>query len=412
MAGSAQPPSIEAFYTKAKEAYSAGDYEAYFEGMLKAHELHPYHQVILYHCGVGAALTGRSSDAYKYLRQAVMIDARLKLKDNPDLASLQGQPAFDTLLKLQQEMLQPIIHSDTAFVIPDRTLHLECVAANSKDGSFFMGSIHRRKIIRRDIKGSVSDFTSDGAFDLGGVFGLKVDTRRQVLWACSSPVPEMEDYDSTLQSALYKFDIKSGSLLGRYTPDYPATHFVFGDMTLNSNGEPFVSDGQNNVVFKIDEKNNKLVPYYTSKEFWNIQGITFSNDDRYLFIADYIKGIFRLDTKTHELILLTCGVDASMKGIDGLTYYHHHLVAIQNGVHPLRVTRYALNPNEDVIVSMTILDRAHPAFHEPTIGDCAGSEFYYVANSQWNGYTEDFRLKNESDLQDIVILKANLEKLN
>jgi hypothetical protein len=47
--------------------------------------------------------------------------------------------------------------------------------------------------------------------------------------------------------------------------------------------------------------NKQLEPYFTSDELWSLQGITFSEDERYMFIADYIKGIFRLNIKTKEL---------------------------------------------------------------------------------------------------------------
>jgi hypothetical protein len=223
-------------------------------------------------------------------------------------------------------------------------------------------------------------------------------------------MPEMENYDTLSTSHVYKYDL-NGKLLAKYSPELTGKDFIFGDLLLNKNGEVFISDTQNNTIFKVNETTNKLESFFTSEQFWNIQGITFSEDEKYLFIADYIKGIYRLNPKTKELAPLVKGISVSLKSVDGLLWYQNSLIAIQNGVVPMRVTRYFLNPTLDTITGFEIIDRAHPAFNEPTNGCIVGNTLYYVANSQWGGYDEKHQLKTEDQLQDIVILKADLHKI-
>ncbi|CAN0467095.1 unnamed protein product, partial [Phaeothamnion confervicola] len=134
----------------------------------------------------------------------------------------------------------------------------------------------------------------------------------------------------------------------------------------------------------------------------------FSEDERYLFFADYIKGIFRLDTKTKELLLLENKSEASLKAIDGLLWYKNSLIAIQNATNPMKVSRYTLSPDLKSVTQLEIIDRAHPAFNEPTNGCIVNDELYYIANSQWSGYTDDNKPKPTDQLQDIIILKAAL----
>jgi hypothetical protein len=177
---------------------------------------------------------------------------------------------------------------------------------------------------------------------------------------------------------------------------------------LNQEGIPFISDSKNNIIFTIDENDSILKEFYSSKEFWSIQGVAFSENNQTLFIADYIKGLFALSMKTKNLQQISSAVDVSLKGIDGLTYYNHSLIAIQNGVIPKRVTRYFLDKNERRIERFEIIDRNHPAFNEPTSGTLVGNKFYYVANSQWNGY-KDGKILASDQLQDIVILKSVLK---
>jgi len=115
------------------------------------------------------------------------------------------------------------------------------------------------------------------------------------------------------------------------------------------------------------------------------------------------KGVTDLLEEEWDLVL-----DVTLKGIDGLVYDDHALIAIQNGTNPLRVSRYILNPEQNQITQFEIIDRKHPAFNEPTLGVVAGRTFYYIANSQWNGYDLHHEIKPDSLLQDIVILKSKL----
>jgi outer membrane protein assembly factor BamB len=222
-------------------------------------------------------------------------------------------------------------------------------------------------------------------------------------------MPEMENFDSLATSGVYQYDIKTGKLIRRYTST-EKNDFIFGDLTLDPKGNVFVSDSKNNIIFVANQKTGKLENYFSSPEFWNLQGITFSKDGRYLFIADYIKGIFRLDTKEKSLKLLTTDFDQSLKSIDGLTFYNNTLIAIQNAVVPMRVTQYRLNKSLDAIADFSIIDRGHPAFNEPTIGCVASDTLYYIGNSLWSGYTDQHQLKEFSALQEVVVLKAALKK--
>jgi hypothetical protein len=359
---------------------------------------------------VASALTNRSEEAVSYLRDAVLVNTQFDLSIG-DLKSLSGQKDFEALKTLQLNLRLPIVHSDTAFTLKDRALHLESVAAGEKDGVFYLTSIHKRKIIKVDEKGNITDFTKSAQDGITSLLGIKVDKAKKVLWTCSSPMPEMENFDTTSVSSVFKYDLKTCKLLAKYSPDASVKSSVFGDLILNKKGEVFISDTQSNTIFKVNEITQKLELYFSSQEFWNIQGITFSEDERFLFVADYIKGIFRLDTQSKQLIQLSKEPLASLKAIDGLIWYQNSLIAIQNGVVPMRVTRYYLNQSLDKITRLEIIDRAHPSFNEPTNGCITNGTLYYIANSQWGGYDNNHQVKPADQLQDIVILKADLNKL-
>jgi tetratricopeptide (TPR) repeat protein len=408
ISGSVQAQDVQGFFNLAKEAYQKKDYNAYYLNLKEANRLHPYHQGILYRLGAAAALTEKSEEAFSYLKKAIAIDANFELNENADLASLKDKKEFGELLALKKEGLSPIINSDTAFVIKDRVLHTEGIEYYPATKTFYLGSIHKRKVIGVNEKGQVSDFTPSDIPELTSVFGLKVDAKRNILWVCSSPIEEMENYDSTKRSGIFKFDLKSKKLISQYKLPGGQRDGIFGDLILNKNGEVFVSDSKNNIIWKVNEKTNAMENFFSSADFWNVNGLAFSSDEKFLFISDYVKGPFRLTMSTKELKPLTNTTDASLKGIDGLYFYKNHLLAIQNGVSPARVTEYWLDKEMSSVTGLKIIDRAHPAFNEPTLGVLVGSSFYYIANSQWSGYINGVQ-KPFDQLQDIVILKSSLK---
>lgn len=399
------------FYNKAKEAYRVKAYPKFYELIKEANRIHPYHQGILYQLGMAAALTGHKAEAIENLKKAVLIDASFKLEGLADFNAIKNTPEFRSLLELQREWQRPVIHSDTAFVLNDRSLHTEGIDYDGTSNTFYLGSIHKRKIVKVTASGSsgqAADFCPEGFEGMTSIFGIKVDVKNNVLWACSSPMQEMKNYDSMARSSVFKFELSSGKLLEKIQRPKMDKDGVFGDLILNKKGDVFVSDSQTNTIFIINEKTHQLEPYFTSPDFWNIQGLSFSDNEKFLFISDYVKGIFRLELKTKTLTEIKCNLDVTLKGIDGLVYDDHALIAIQNGTNPLRVTRYILNAEQNQITQFEIIDRKHPAFNEPTLGVVAGKTFYYIANSQWSGYDLHHDIKPDSLLQDIVILKSKL----
>jgi WD40 repeat protein len=396
------------FYTEAKKAQETKDYPQFYALIMKAHELHPYHQGILWNAGVAAALNNKSDQAIDFLNRALNIDATLDL-NSPALTCLKDHPGFLQLRKTKENLLRSVVTSDTAFVLDDRQLHLESVAFDEKDKVLYGGSIHKRKIIKVNRSGRVSDFISSEQHGITSVFSLKVDFQKRILWACSSPIQEMQHYDSAAVSRLYQFNLNTGKLVNSCQPADTLSGHIFGDLTLNAKGTPFVSDSKNNHIYMYDAKLNKLVSFFSSKEFWNIQGLSFSENDQFLYISDYVKGIFRLKMKTLELSKVAATYDISLKGTDGIQYYENSLITIQNGVQPNRVVRHYLDATGESFIRSEIIDNAHPAFGEPTIGSLSDGVFYYVANSQWNGY-ENGAIKDSAVLKPIVILKNNLAK--
>ncbi len=400
-----QSPEVGRHVAEARQAAANKDYAAAYDHLVKAHAYHPYHQGILYQLGVMAALTGKPDESIPYLRKALYINAGYKL-DIPEFASISDRSDFQQLLQLQKDLQKMVASSDTAFVLTDRSLHVESVSVNPKTGTAYVGSIHKRKIVAIDARGNARDFTKPGEHGLTAVLGLRLDTKRQLLWACSSPLEEMEGYDSLLPSRVYRFDLQTGKLQAHY--DAPGSGHVLGDLAVGPNGQVLVTDSRTNEVYIVNERSGALDRFLADGSFWSMQGLTFSEDGKYVFISDYIKGPYRVDLASRQVIKVNSSLENSLKGIDGLIFHHGSLLALQNGTFPLRVMRFQLNATLDTITGVETLDQGRPVLNEPTQGTVVGNDFYFVANSQWGGYNKDHKPKPDAELQDIVVLKCEL----
>ena len=80
--------------------YEAGDYAAVAEGLQELAEANPEYPLLTYNLACVEALSGRRTDALEHLRQAVQKSELLRslAKDDSDLDSIRGEPAFKELV--------------------------------------------------------------------------------------------------------------------------------------------------------------------------------------------------------------------------------------------------------------------------------------------------------------------------
>ena len=98
------------------------------------------------------------------------------------------------------------------------------------------------------------------------------------------------------------------------------------------------------------------------------QGLTFSPDERRMYVADYSRGVVAVDMAARTAAPLETADSVLALGIDGLYYHKGALIGIQNGVEPHRVVRLELSGDGTRIIRSVPVERAHPQYIEPTLG--------------------------------------------
>ena len=214
---------------------------------------------------------------------------------------------------------------------------------------------------------------------------MKADRKEEYLWVATSAMPEMENFDKTMdgKAEVLKVNLKTKQIVKRFSID---GNHVFGDLIVAKNGVVYVSDSNKPILYKIE--NNVMTEFISfENEGFNFQGLALNDQQDKLFIADYLKGIALIDIPSKTKSWLSFPEGTTAKGIDGLVFHDNTLIAIQNGVLPIRVTELKLKENE--ITSFKILDNNRPEFDEPALATVVDKTIYFFVNSPWKAYDKN-----------------------
>jgi sugar lactone lactonase YvrE len=397
-------------YRDAVAAYRTHDYKAFLEHARRAEALRPSHGGVIYALASAYALTDHASDAMATLQRFASLGYFADVSADSDFIALRTSPGFTDIRRALAANRAPVVRSTVAFTLPEKDLLTEGIAHDPRSGSFFVGSVHRRKIFRVDRAGRVTEFATHARDSLWAPFGMKVDTVRGSLWVAVAAVPQMEAFrsDDAGRSGLLRFDLAAGRLTGRFLIPPDGQIHGLGDLTIAANGDVYSSDSRVPAVWRVQAGTDSLERFLESPLFIAPQGLDLTPDGRTLYLADYSRGILRIDLATRAVTPLSPGAGVVALGIDGLYLTGGRLVGIQNGVEPHRVLRFTLDADADSLVASEVLERAHPRYSEPTLGVVWGPDLYYVANSQWERFGETGTIAHPDQLERPTILRLRL----
>jgi hypothetical protein len=391
----------------ARKAYQEKNYSSFLENMKLASELRPNHPRLMYNLAVAFALNDKPTDAVGWLRRTAEMGLIFPAATDHDFDSLRSLSEFDAVLKQFEKNKTPKISSVRSFTVQEKGLIPESVAYDDDTGLFYLSSVYKRKILTVTKTGESKVFASE-ADGLWSVLGMKVDSRRRLLWVCSTAHPQMANFlaEDKGKTALFKYDLKTGKLLAKYQPADTTNPHWLGDLVINSAGDVFATDSITAAVYVARHDSNQLETFIEGQPFVSPQGLDFTPDQRQLFVADYSKGVFLVDLKTKKVNNIAS--DFTSLGIDGLYYYKGSLIGIQNGVNPQRVIKLSLSKDLRHFDRFETIEANNPAFDEPTLGVLVKSDFYFVANSQWGAVDESGKLAPAEKLKDPTVLKVRL----
>ena len=239
---------------------------------------------------------------------------------------------------------------------------------------------------------------------------MKVDEKRRLLWVCTTAFPQMNGFQKTDEgvSGIFKYDLKSGRLLKKYVLSNASGQHGLGELVVARNGEVFATDSAAPAIYRINPKSDEIEPFLVDKSFVSLQGLTFAPDEKYLFVADYSLGIFRVEMASKKIEWLAPEAEVVALGVDGLYFHQGKLIGVQNGTNPQRVVRFSLSKDNLRLTGAETLEANHADFNEPTLGVLVGQDFYFIANSQWEMVNEKGETPEPEKWREPVVLRLRL----
>jgi sugar lactone lactonase YvrE len=368
----AEEKSAQQVSQDAKAAYDRKDYPAYLAAMRTLSAMRPGNPIVLANLGGALALSGHADEALAQFERLAAMRVAVDLTDH-DFDAIRETPRFRAAAqKIAEARTLRIDKSTRSVTIPQKDLITEAVVWDAKTKTFLVSADHKKKIVRVDLQGRLTDFATQG---LWGANGLGIDAKRNLLWASSSPSPRAEGYTEKddAEMALLAIDLGTGAVVRRIAP--PEKGHYFDDLTVAPDGTVYLSDSTG-MMFRL--RGDRLETFVPRGVMRSPQGSALAGGT--LYVSDYATGVWAVDTASGKASRLETPADCSTVGIDGLEYSNGELLAIQNGIEPTRVTRLRLDGRR--IKSCEILEMNHPLMDEPTIGTVIGKELWFLAASQ------------------------------
>jgi len=338
----------------------------------------PDRGAILYFLSTAKQHLGETREALSLLKECLALREGFDPSGDPAFLGLKGAKEFDDLAEKVRRDFPPVAAARFAFVTEEKDLIPEGLAYDEKQNFYYLGSLNRKKIVKMNSQGRVSDFVPGDRYGLLPVLGIRVDLRDGTVWA--------DSFEDAGRTELLHFD-STGKLLGRYSPKDSAKH-GFNDLVLRKNGEVITTDSLNNQVLRFDPRSQAFAPLTTRRTLFYPNGIALADDDQTLYVADSV-GIVKMDLQSGESRDVDPGPHNTLAGADGLYWHKGSLIAVQNGIGSPRVAAFKLSRDGNRVTQTTVLENHTQFTVLPTTGAIHGNDFYFIANSQIDNLNGD-----------------------
>lgn len=378
-----QTNSLEELYNESKKAYQSGNYLDFLHFTKEALKIHPSQPTLLYNHAAGLALTGERDKALSELEYLITWNASLSIDDDTDFAGLLKNNEMLKKISKKKNQFNVILQQSLKEIRVNGKYHLEDLYI-IKDNLYATDVYHGKLLIIDVLSGKVKAFHNLGGSGMALAFNESANT----LWVSSAMFPQYKDYfeKEKDKGTLLEYDIASNKIIHQIILPEPA---IIGSMVFHEE-MLYASNSSTPEVIVINPENYKITRKIKIDNAFSLQGITVDKKNNYLFVADYIRGIVRIDLDSNNDYKWFSSPDYLLKGIDGLTLVDSQtFLAIQNNSTPKRVVKIKMDKDLRV-KNVRLLDNGIFGEAEPTNGFLlSGKEFYYIGNSPWPFYDQE-----------------------
>jgi hypothetical protein len=260
-----------------------------------------------------------------------------------------------------------VVQPKVVAVVPPQHRLVEGVASDGT--TIWASSVIDRQIVAC-AKGCKTIATLPGGLH---PLGIAWDWTRKLLWIAAD-CPDLPDVPRCEKGALVAIDA-AGKLRAVIAPKLD---FHPGDVSVSQRGI-FVSDSHNGLVYGLFPARRELRAINRPGDGRSAQGTALAPDGVSVIVADYSRGIGRIDLKTTATTWLPGADGKALSGVDGLVRCGESFVGVYNGSAPGRVLSVNVKP-KSVDAKKLVSDAR---FADPTQIAFDGKRLLLVSDAGW-----------------------------
>jgi sugar lactone lactonase YvrE len=379
--GGSTPPKLHPAAPAAEAKPASPEATAMLARLDEALAAKPDDQVLMLMRAAYSEAAGKPDDALRFIEK---LDA--SRWDVPftsvDFKTLANDPRYQRLNARITARAPKAKRSELAFTIPGPDLIPEGIAVDTKTGTFYVGSIHKRTIIAVDRDRKARTFVPAGQDSMSGVLGMKVDAARGVLWATSWASEGMHGFTEADKgrSEVTAFALGDGAKKRRIAFPPGGDPHLLNDIAIASDGTLYITDSVTGAVWRVPTDRDEFQPVAPPRSFAYPNGIVWTANGR-LLVA-HGTGIANIDPATGDITRLPNAPGKPLGGIDGLVLDGRTLYAVQNGLGAPRLVAIELDDKATTATKLTVLESDPSVLEIPTTSTLFEGALYTIANSQ------------------------------
>lgn len=378
-------------------AFRAGDWPTLCVELDAAQLQRPYSLFLTRNRILARALDGRAPDALTLAREVAERGLAMDFDAHPALVEFAEHDDFAPIAALMEENRAARGEATLVFEVADPGLLPEAYAPLARGA--LVGSVRTGSILAVDHEAN----TRVVAQSAGGVFDLEV--RGDRVWAVVNSQLAYEHAEpESPWAAIEVFDLETGRRVR--TVRVAEADALLGDLEVARDGVAYASDSQTPRLFRLAPHAAAFEVFATDPRFANLQGLALDEEHDRLFVADYLSGLFVVEIQTATVRSIAAPSAWHLGGIDGLVLARGALIGVQNGTLPHRIVRMELDDEATRVEGFEVLQQNLPQWHEPTHGAVVGSEFHYIATSNWPSYDEAGAVREGARMEPLRVLSV------
>nr|WP_321232741.1 hypothetical protein [uncultured Psychroserpens sp.] len=388
--------SLNDLYKKSMESYKNNEFEAFRDYSLEALNIHPSQPTLLYNLGLSYALLKNYNASFEQFSYLLSWNANLKLNENEELSDFLDSSDYREDFKSKRELFLKQSIKSELFLSLSKKSHIEDFVINGD--YFYYTDLHNGMVVKYNQK---LGFLDSKAYFMSSPMAIAQDSNLQFLWVSTSMIQNYREFKEHEKNNATLFKLRKKDMHVVNEIEIPNKSIIGSMVTYKS--KLYATSSLNPELLIINTDNNTVQDIIKIDEAFNLQGIAIDQEKEFLYVADYIKGIVKINLNDYtDRVWLKTSKDYLLKGIDGLTFLNSNtLFAVQNSSTPKRVIKIIHNSN--MISKIEIIDNALETKGEPTNIKLTSHGLLYLSNSQWPLYDNtgkaDYPLWENQDIR-------------